>query len=543
MAAVGLSRTTTRLLNSRLPVIVVCGATGTGKSKLALELAVKYGGEIISADSMQIYQGLDIITNKVTLEERQLVPHHLIDCASPLTRWTVVDFQRKSLAVIDDLLLNGRVPVIVGGTHYYIESLLWKVLLDGDHKSGQDQTTLLYERDEQLRRQRPSTSTQTAQTLDDGNDNDELLLKLLPLGEVGSDAKALEHLSSARLHQLLRKVDPVMADTIHPNNRRKIFRSLQAWQQHGRPHSELLRSQRDSEGGSTLGGPLRYDADRTLIFWVQCQQEVLDRRLDARVDDMMSRGLVAELAHFHHLYNERRLQDEKIKEADYTIGIFQSIGLKEFHEFLVLPSSEQTTQTGRRLLDQGVEALKSRTRRYARKQTKWIVKRFLEQPDRQVPPVYGLDATDVTEWNEKVRDVAFRIVDSFGSDEEQTGDGSECRPKPLAVAETTTREEQTSFHCPLCEKVTVGQRQWQEHLGSNRHRKLVKRAATNGDGLDQQSKPRRRQPRSAKTDRADEDETNAGGSQEAALTSAQAAQEEQQQQPQLPSLQIDQQTS
>ncbi|EFX79344.1 hypothetical protein DAPPUDRAFT_304867 [Daphnia pulex] len=509
MAAVGLSRTTTRLLNSRLPVIVVCGATGTGKSKLALELAVKYGGEIISADSMQIYQGLDIITNKVTLEERQLVPHHLIDCASPLTRWTVVDFQRKSLAVIDDLLVNGRVPVIVGGTHYYIESLLWKVLLDGDHKSSRDQTTtLLYERDEQLRRQRPP----------------------------------------ARLHQLLRKVDPVMADTIHPNNRRKIFRSLQAWQQHGRPHSELLRSQRDSEGGSTLGGPLRYDADRTLIFWVQCQQEVLDRRLDARVDDMMSRGLVAELAHFHHLYNERRLQDE-IKEADYTIGIFQSIGLKEFHEFLVLPSSEQTTQTGRRLLDQGVEALKSRTRRYARKQTKWIVKRFLEQPDRQVPPVYGLDATDVTEWNEKIRDVAFRIVDSFGSGQGPTGDGSECRPKPLAVAETSTREEQTSFHCPLCEKVTVGQRQWQEHLGSNRHRKLVKRAAANGDGLDQQSKPRRRQPRSAnpaaKTDRADgKDETNAGGSQEAALTSAQAAQEEQQQQqPQLPPLQIDRQTS
>jgi tRNA dimethylallyltransferase len=222
-----------------------------------------------------------------------------------------------------------------------------------------------------------------------------------------------------------------------------------------------------------------------------------------------------------------------------------------------------------------VEALRCRTRRYARKQTKWIVKRFLEQPDRQVifeyhqsnemkssdfliefnqivfshfqvPPVYGLDATDVTEWNEKVRDVAFRIVDSFGSGEEQTGDGSECRPKPLAVAETTTREEQTSFHCPLCEKVTVGQRQWQEHLGSNRHRKLVKRATASEDGLDQQSKPRRRQPRSAKTDRANEkDETNAGGSQEAALTSAQAAQEEQQQQqqPQLPSLQIDQQTS
>ena len=74
----------------------------------------------------------------------------------------------------------------------------------------------------------------------------------------------------------------------------------------------------------------------------------------------------------------------KKREADYTIGIFQSIGLKEFHEYLVLPSSEKTSQIGQRLLDQGVEALKIRTRRYARKQIKWIVKRFLEQPDRQV---------------------------------------------------------------------------------------------------------------------------------------------------------------
>ena len=108
------------------------------------------------------------------------------------------------------------------------------MLLDSDHhdqqqqqKSGQDQTTLLYERDEQLRRQRQSSPSAAGQTElechDDGHDNDDQLLKLLPFDD-GSDGKELQHLSSARLHQLLKKVDPVMADSIHPNNRRKIVR-------------------------------------------------------------------------------------------------------------------------------------------------------------------------------------------------------------------------------------------------------------------------------------------------------------------------------
>ena len=105
--------------------------------------------------------------------------------------------------------------------------------------------------------------------------------------------------------------------------------------------------------------------------------------------------------------------------------------------------------------------------------------------------MYGLDATDVTEWNDNVRDVAFRVVDSFGSDGQNGGMATIESPKPLAVAETSSREEQTSFHCPLCDKVMVGQRQWQEHLQSNRHRKLVKRAANGDDGPDQKRRHKR----------------------------------------------------
>lgn len=449
------------MILKRVPVIVVIGATGTGKSKLALDIAQKYGGEIISVDSMQIYQGLDIITNKVTAEERLLARHHMIDCASPLTRWTVLDFRRRALPIIDKLLAKGRVPVIVGGTNYYIDSILWKVLLDPSStsptSSDDDESSpppppppLVFDEDVRLGGDQSLT---LAANIDD-----------LPF----CTPDAVKHLSSAHLHQLLKTVDPVMADVYHPNNRRKIVRSLQAWQQHGRPHSELLKSQREGEGGSTLGGPLRYQD--TLIFWVQCQQEVLVQRLNERVDDMIGRGLLAELAHFHQLYNAQRLQQQT--EADYTTGIFQSIGFKEFHEYLTLPSSEETGNEQQRrqqqLLDEGIEALKVVTRRYARKQIKWIRNRFLQQPDRPVPPVYGLDASDPSLWNATVRDVAFDIIDSFVEDKS-------CPHPPLPPQECR-REQQTSYSCSVCDKIMVGQTMWQAHLKSNRHRKQLNKA-------------------------------------------------------------------
>lgn len=126
-------------------------------------------------------------------------------------------FLLVSFAKIDRLLQDGRVPVIVGGTHYYIESLLWKVLLDDDPTGEQTDDDLLYERD----RRRREVNDETFPTDDvvDDDDDDDQLLKTLSFNQ---DSPA--HLSSARLHQLLKKIDPDMADTIHPNNRRKILR-------------------------------------------------------------------------------------------------------------------------------------------------------------------------------------------------------------------------------------------------------------------------------------------------------------------------------
>ncbi|XP_039284741.1 tRNA dimethylallyltransferase [Nilaparvata lugens] len=117
------------VMNRCVPIIVILGGTGTGKSKLGIQIAKRIGGEIISADSMQVYKGLNILTNKVTEEEKDGVVHHLLDFVEPPRTYTVVDFRNEALPIMDRLLEQKRSPVIVGGTNYYIESLLWKVLV------------------------------------------------------------------------------------------------------------------------------------------------------------------------------------------------------------------------------------------------------------------------------------------------------------------------------------------------------------------------------------------------------------------------------
>ncbi|KAJ1558130.1 tRNA dimethylallyltransferase, partial [Cladochytrium tenue] len=115
-----------------LPVFVVLGTTGVGKSRFAIELARAVGGEIINADSMQVYKGLDIVTNKVTPAEREAAPHHLLDFVDPgEAEYSVIQFERDALAAIGDIRSRGRVPVLVGGTHYYIQAVLWDSTLVG----------------------------------------------------------------------------------------------------------------------------------------------------------------------------------------------------------------------------------------------------------------------------------------------------------------------------------------------------------------------------------------------------------------------------
>ncbi|XP_026156424.1 tRNA dimethylallyltransferase isoform X2 [Mastacembelus armatus] len=390
-------------------LVVILGATGTGKSKLAIEIGKRLQGEIISADSMQVYQGLDIITNKVTPEELAQCRHHMISFVDPLvSTYTVVDFRNKALALIDDMHSRNKLPIIVGGTNYYIESLLWKILLD------------------------------TGQENEDSGD-----------GGDGAQNRRLEMetLGGAELHKRLVEVDPKMAAMLHPNDKRKIARSLQIHEETGVPHSRWLEEQRGQEGGAELGGPLRYPDP--CIFWLHADMEALDKRLDARTDEMLSAGLIEELGDFHVRYNQMKVQEDS---QAYQQGIFQSIGFKEFHDYLTAPESS-TQEEKDALRQRGIEAVKVATKRYARKQNKWVRNRFLKRPGDNVPAVFGLDVTDVSRWEETVLNPALQILECLSKGETPT-------IPPIRVQGKELRNKRSHHSCDICDKVIIGDLEW-----------------------------------------------------------------------------------
>ncbi|XP_031549612.1 tRNA dimethylallyltransferase-like [Actinia tenebrosa] len=432
----------------RLPLVVILGCTGTGKSKLAIEIGKKIGGEIISADSMQVYSGLPIITNQVTKEELQQCPHHVINFVSPFKEFSVVQFRNLALPLIDDIKKRGKIPIIVGGTNYYIESLLWDILIDAENEKE-------------------------SETLSSGEENESFSIKRRKVIECNGGLESTGSIPGEEkpsLHTKLATIDPEMASRLHPNDTRKIARSLQVYEHHGIPHSQLLVDQRTKEGGTAFGGPLRFDF--TCVFWLQCEKEVLNDRLDKRVDKMIENGLVKELLDFHQAYNKERIDNVGAK---YTEGIFQSIGFKEFHEFLLKPNLNEIENIDmlvnehKEIFENCVDSMKTITRRYAKKQTQWVKNRFLSRPKGAAPDVYGLDATDLELWNQSVLERAILILDAIINDEIPN-------VKPLERNITDPNGAHTKHVCGVCDdRVIIGDKTWEKHLASKSHKWHVKK--------------------------------------------------------------------
>uniref|UniRef100_A0A8D0GG94 tRNA dimethylallyltransferase n=1 Tax=Sphenodon punctatus TaxID=8508 RepID=A0A8D0GG94_SPHPU len=359
----------------------------------------------------QVYKGLDIITNKVSAQEQALCKHHMISFVDPLvTNYTVVDFRNKAVSLISFHVET--IPIIVGGTNYYIESLLSKILLDTKERAA--------------------------------------------------DRKVeLEKLDSHELHCLLSQVDPEMAAKLHPHDKRKVARSLQVFEETGITHSELLRRQQEEEGAGPLGGALRYP--NPCILWLYTDQAVLDEWLDERVDAMVAAGLLDELRDFHKRYNQEKVAGNQ----DYQHGIFQSIGFKEFHEYLIAEGA-CTKEASNLLLEKGILALKQVTKRYARSQNKWVRNRFLRRPGSNVPPVYGLEVSDLSQWEENVLKPALQIVESFIQ-------GQQPSAEPVKMEGDENENKRSHRMCELCNRVIVGDREWTAHLKSKSHRHHLKK--------------------------------------------------------------------
>ena len=215
-------------------LIAIVGPTAVGKSDLAVDIALALGGEVINADSMQLYRGMDIGTAKLTLAERRGVPHHLLDVWDVTTTASVAEYQDLADAAIADIEDRGKVPVLAGGSGLYIRAALGDLEFPGT--------------DEEIR--------------------ERLEAELATAGP-------------APLYARLREADPVAADAILPGNGRRIVRALEVIELSGRPFS------------ATMPG---YDAGRPAIqLGVQVDREELDRRIEARVDRMWAAGFADEV--------------------------------------------------------------------------------------------------------------------------------------------------------------------------------------------------------------------------------------------------------
>ena len=220
-------------------VIVVCGPTASGKTALAVELAKIYGGEVISADSMQIYTDMDIASAKATPEEQQGIPHHLLGFLEPSESFSVADYVKLCDEAVRDILSRGKVPIICGGTGLYISSFVDNLTFDD---SSQD-----YEFREEMR-------------------------------------KFVEEHGNKALLEKLREVDPETAETLHENNVGRIIRALEVYKTGGHTIAQAKAQSRVT--------PSPYEFVMLTIDFTN--REMLRERINRRVDAMLERGLVEE---------------------------------------------------------------------------------------------------------------------------------------------------------------------------------------------------------------------------------------------------------
>jgi len=470
---------------------------------------------------MQLYEGLPIITNKIPENERNGIPHHLLGCINiDEPTWTVGTFVTTALQKIDEIRNRGRLPILVGGTHYYTQSLLFHDALTTQPKEDDD----VEEND---------TAT------------NDFRAKWPILEAPASDILA-------KLHE----VDPIMANRWHPNDHRKIRRSLEIYLQTGRPASSIYAEQRekrqetgvdpiDSDASTVSGTPSSSLRTPTLILWTHCAPSILSSRLDTRVDSMLESGLLSEVETLSSLAETLAAQG---RAPDTSTGIWVAIGYKEFLGYQVLPNSSEcepqssvsdvseptatqnrdtpvssvTASTSAKpkkpkpqppdekalALAAAIERTKAATRQYAKRQVRWIRIKLASavceanssssnsssQPSNKIDnPItnetkfYVLDGTDLSSYAETVTATGLELVGKWLRGEAMPA-ASTLSETAKAVLETLSVGEGAAETgsgtgqgqgrkivwerqvCRACDMTAVTESDWRQHLASRRHK-------------------------------------------------------------------------
>lgn len=229
---------------NKKPLIILTGPTAVGKTALSIRLAKKVNGEIISADSMQVYKGMDIGSAKVSKEEMDGVKHYLIDVLDPSDEFNVVKFQEMAKEAMEEIYSKGKIPIIAGGTGFYIQSILYDIDFE---KNENDREYRTY-------------------------------LENIAATEGGEK----------KLYEMLENIDPKSAVSIHENNVKRVIRALEFFQETGTPISEHNEEQREKKS------PYNF-----CYFVLNDDREKMYANIEKRVDIMLDTGLVAEVKTLH----------------------------------------------------------------------------------------------------------------------------------------------------------------------------------------------------------------------------------------------------
>lgn len=304
-------------------IVVLTGPTAVGKTKLSIELAKKIGGEIISADSCQVYKHMDIGSAKIRPEEMGGIPHFLVDELEPSEEFNVVVFQQKTKQYMKEIYERGHIPILVGGTGFYIQAVLYDI-----HFSQDDDNHQIRENLENLAREK----------------------------------------GVAYMHEELRKIDPASADAIHANNVKRVIRALEYYKLTGQRISEHNEEQRNNES------PYAFS-----YFVLNDHREFLYERIDKRVDEMITEGLVDEVKHLKELGYDR------------SYVSMQALGYKEIFGYL----------EGEISLDEAIYIIKRDTRHFAKRQITWF---------KREKEVLWVNKPDFDYNNDKILDYMYQHI-------------------------------------------------------------------------------------------------------------------------------------